>query len=98
MFNHILTSCRQKYTQNQKTFLRRSDSKDEKFPVKIGEIRKIEKKKLCITFRVFGYEYKENFPSCILKTTFERYVDLLFIEKEDQTHYVLVKDLCVTND
>lgn len=62
-------------------FLRRSDSKDEKFPVKIGEIHKIPKKKLCITFRVFGYEYKEKFPSCILKTTFERHVDLLFIKK-----------------
>ena len=57
-----------------KDFARRLDFKDTKFPVKIRDIHKIEKKN-CIS--VFGYEIKEKYPIYVSKNTFKRHVDLL---------------------
>ena len=69
-----------------KDFVRKLDFKGLKFPVKIRDIHKIEKK--CTSFSVFGYEDKENFPIYFSKNTFKRHVDLLLIE-EDKSHYLL---------
>ena len=45
----------------EKEFVRKRDFKDIKFPVKIKDIHKIEKK--CVSISVFGYENTENFQS-----------------------------------
>ena len=49
-------------------FARELDFKDVQFPVKIGDIHKIEKKnKTCVSIGVFGYENKEKYPSMCQK-------------------------------
>ena len=74
-----------------KDFARRLDFKDTKFPVKIRDIHKIEKKN-CIS--VFGYEIKEKYPIYVSKNTFKRHVDLLQI-REGKMRNVLIKDFSV---
>ena len=48
-------------TKTDKDFAKRLDFKDIKFPVKIRNIHKIEKKN-SIGIRVFGYGNKEKYP------------------------------------
>ena len=49
-------------------FARELDFKDVQFPVKIGDIHKIEKKKkTCVSIGVFGYENKEKYQVCVKK-------------------------------
>ena len=68
------------------------DFEHTKFPVKIRDICKIEKKN-SIAISVFGYENKEKYSICVSKKCLEeKYVDLLLIEEKGKTHYVLVKD------
>ena len=50
------------------------------------------REKNCISISVFGYEDMEKFPVFVSKNTFKRHVDLLLIEEEGQSLYVLVKD------
>ena len=51
-----------KITKADKDFAKRLDFKDIKFPVKIRDIHKIEKKN-SISISVFGYENKKNIRS-----------------------------------
>ena len=53
-------------TKANKDFAKKLDFKDIKFPVKISDIHKIEKKN-SININVFGYENKEKHPLCVLK-------------------------------
>ena len=63
-----------------------------KFPVKIRDIHKIEKKN-SIGISVFGYENKEKHPIYISKKCCEEiHVDLLLIGDEGKRHDVLIKD------
>ena len=72
-----------------KNFAREIDFKNIKFPVKIRDIHKIEKKNyICIS--VFGYENKQNYPIYMSKKTSKRHVDLLLIEEEGKRQYVLI--------
>ena len=50
-----------RFTQADKDFAKRLDIKDIKFPVKIRDIDKIEKKN-SISISVFGYKNKEKYP------------------------------------
>ena len=50
------------------------DFKEIKFPVKIRDSQKIEKKN-SIGTSVFCYENKEKYPIYVSKNTFKRYVD-----------------------
>ena len=74
-----------------KDFSRALDFKDIKFPVKIRDIHKIEKRN-CIAISIFGYENKEKYPIYASKSTFKRHVDLLLLGEEGKKHYVLIKD------
>ena len=64
------------------------DFKDIKFPVKIRNIDKIEKK-----ISVFGYENKKKYPIDVLKKCLEeKHVDLLLIGEGEKKYYVLIDD------
>ena len=79
-------------TKTDKDFARKLDFKDVKFPVKIKDIPKIEKKNL-IGISVFGYENKKKYSIYVSKKCCEeKYVDLLLIGEEGKGHYVLIKD------
>ena len=57
-------------TKADKDFAKKLDFKDIKFPVKIRDIYKIEKKN-SIGISVFGYENKEKHPIYVSKKCFE---------------------------
>ena len=59
--------------------------------MQITDIHKVEKKN-CINISAFGYEkYPIGRPNFILKNTFKKHVDLLLIEGENTSRYVLIK-------
>ena len=64
VFDQILTSCNHNPRRIRKVdrdFVREVDFKEIKFPVKITDIHKVEKKKNCIEgFSVFDYEIRKN--------------------------------------
>ena len=69
----------------------RKAGKDIKFPVKIRDTHKIEKKN-SISISVFDYENKEKHPVYVSKKCCEeKHVDLLLIGKERKGHYVPIK-------
>ena len=73
-------------TKADKDFAKRLDFKDIKFPVKIRDIHKIEKKN-SISISVFGYENKEKYPVYISKQCCEKkHVDLLFIGEGEKKY------------
>ena len=92
--NDVLSNCRPKSKKNYKSrqrFCKKIDFKGIKFPVKIRDIRKIERKNL-ISISVFSYENKEKYPMQVLKKCFEKkYVDLLFIGEEGKRHFAFIK-------
>ena len=62
--------------------------KDIKFPVKVREIHKIEKKN-SIVISVFGNGNKETYPICVSKKSCEeKRVELLLIGKEVKKHFL----------
>ena len=70
-----------------KDFAKRLDSDDLKFPVKIRDIHKIEKKN-SIGISVFGYGNKEKRPIYVSKQCCEeKHVDLLLIREGEKTLY-----------
>ena len=85
-------------TKADKDFAKRLDFKDIKFPVKIRDIHKIEKKN-SIDISVFGYENKEKYPIYVSKKCCEeKHVDLLLIgEGEKNTMFLsmILIDSCL---
>ena len=62
------------------------------FLIKIGDIHKIEKRN-SISISVFGYESKGKHSIFASKSCCEEtQIDLLLIEKEEQRHYILIKE------
>ena len=79
-------------TKVDRDFTEKLDFKDLKFPIKIRDIHKIEKKN-SIGISVFGYENKGKHPIYVSKNCCEeKHVDLLLIGEEGKRHYVLIKD------
>ena len=79
-------------TKTDKDFAERPDFKEIKFPVKIREIQKFEKKN-SIGISVFGYENKEKYLIYVSKKCCEeKHVDLLLIGEVEHKFYVLIKD------
>ena len=63
-----------------------------KFPVKVRDIHKIERKN-SIDISAFGYENKGKYPIYVSKKCCEdKHVDLLLIGVGEKKHYVLNKD------
>ena len=74
--SQILQSCRSKKAEDD--FNKKFDFQDIIFPVKIGGIHKIEKKKNSIDISLFGYGNNEKHPIYVSKTICEeRHVDFL---------------------
>ena len=61
------------------------------FPVTIKQLNKIEKQNE-ININVFGYEEKQPYPIYISKEKHEDHIELLLITKDENKHYVLIKD------
>ena len=61
------------------------------FPVTIKQFNKIEKQNK-ININVFGYEEKQPYPIYISKEKFKDHMELLLITKDENKHYVLIKD------
>ena len=78
-------------TKADKDFAKKLDFKDIKFPVKVRDIHKIEKKD-SIGISVFGYENKEKHPMYVSKKCEEKEVDLLLIEEKGKKRYVCIRD------
>ena len=63
-----------------------------RFPVKIRDIQKIERKHF-IAITVLGYEYKKKYSIYVSKKYCdEKHVDLLLIREEGQNYLVTIKD------
>ena len=81
-------------TEVDTEFATRHNLKDIKFPVKIRDIYKIEKK-ISFDISVSGYENKEEHPIYVSKKCSKEkrvYKHLLTIREEGKRHYVLIKD------
>ena len=94
MFSPILTSYRSspRITKCDKDFAKKLDFKDIKFPIKVRDIHKIEKKN-SISINVFGYQIKEKHPIHVSKIRCEeKDVGLLLVEEKGKINYVLIKD------
>ena len=61
------------------------------FPVTIKQYNKIEKQNE-ININVFGYEEKQPYPIYISKEKYKDHMELLLITKDENKHYVLIKD------
>ena len=61
------------------------------FPVTIKQLNKIEKQNE-ININVFGYEEKQPYPIYISSEKHEDHMELLLITKDENKHYVLIKD------
>ena len=83
-------------TKTDKEFAKNLDLKNIHFPVKIRDIRQIEKKN-SISISVFGYEHKEK-HSLYVSTTCceEKHVDLLQIGEEGKESMFLSKILILS--
>ena len=89
---HPADHNRKRITKADKDFNKKFVFKDIKFPVKVRDIHKIEKKNP-IDISVFGYENKEKHSIYVSKKYCEeKHSNLLLIGEEGKRHYVLVKD------
>ena len=61
------------------------------FPVSLKDYNKIEEQ-TNININVFGYENKQFYPIYVSKQKNEDILDLLLITKDENKHYVLIKD------
>ena len=85
----------EKYPQRikkiDKEYINKLDYSNIDFPVTIKQINKIEKQNN-ININVFGYESKQPYPIYISKEHNEDHMELLLITKNENNHYVLIKD------
>ena len=61
------------------------------FPIATKHYNKIEKQNE-ININVFGYENKQPYPKYISKEKYKDHMELLLISKDENKHYVLIKD------
>ena len=81
----------QRIKKSDKAYLEKLDYSEIQFPVSIKQYNKIEKKN-AIRINVFGYEDKQPYPIYISKEKHEDHMELLLITKDENKHYVLIKD------
>ena len=85
----------EKYPQRikkvDKPYIEKLDYSNIDFPVSVKHYNKIEKQN-SINISVFGYENKEPYPIYVSKEKYEDHMELLLITKNENKHYVLIKD------
>ena len=81
----------QRIKKDDRQYIKNLNYQGIKFPVTIKQINKIEKQNN-IRINVFGYEEKQPYPIYVSKEKFEDHIELLLITKDENKHYVLIKD------
>ena len=81
----------QRIKKSDKEYVDKLDYSGIEFPVTIKQINKIETQNN-IRINVFGYEEKQPFPIYVSKEKFENQMNLLLITKDENRHYILIKD------
>jgi len=74
-----------------KEFAKKLDYSGVTFPVKIKDISKIEIQNQ-INISVFGYESKKLYPIRVSHQKYRDHLELLYIQKDNNSHYVYIKD------
>ena len=81
----------QRIKKSDKAYIEKLDYSEIQFPVTIKQINKIEKKN-DIRINIFGYEERQPYPIYISKEKYEDHIEMLLITKDENKHYVLIKD------
>ena len=82
-------------TKADEDFAKRFDFNDIKFPLKIRDIHKIEKRN-SIAISVFGYENKEKYPIYVSKKCCEEnHVDLLLIREGEKKNTIFLSNVSI---
>ena len=81
----------QRIKKSDKEYIDKLNYTGIEFPVTIKQVNKIEKQNE-ININVFGYEEKQPYPIYISKEKHEDHMELLLITKDENKHYVLIKD------
>ena len=82
----------QRIKKSDKALLDELDYTEIEFPVTIKQFNKIEKKNN-ININVFSYEDKQPHPVYVSKEKYQDHMELLLVTKDENKHYVLIKDL-----
>ena len=81
----------QRIKKVDKPYIEKLDYSGIEFPVTIKQFNKIEKQNK-ININVFSYEDKQPYPIYVSKEKYEDHMELLLITKDENKHYVLIKD------
>ena len=81
----------QRIKKSDKEYIDKLNYTGIEFPVTIKQLNKIEKQNE-ININVFGYEEKQPYPIYISKEKHEDHMELLLITRDENKHYVLIKD------
>ena len=81
----------QRIKKVDKPYVEKLDYSNIEFPVNVKHYNKIEKQN-SININVFGYEKKEPYPIYVSKEKYDLHMELLLITKNENKHYVLIKD------
>ena len=81
----------QRIKKTDKQYINKLDYSGIEFPVNVKHYNKIEKQNN-INISVFGYEDKEPYPIYVSKEKHEDNMKLLLVTKNENKHYVLIKD------
>ena len=81
----------QRIKKTDKQYVEKLDYSNIDFPVSVKHYNKIEKQN-SINISVFGYENKEPYPIYVSKEKYEDHMELLLVTKNENKHYVLIKD------
>ena len=81
----------QRIKKTDKQYVEKLDYSNIEFPVGVKHYNKIEKQN-SMNINVFGYENKEPYPIYVSKEKYENHMELLLITKNENKHYVLIKD------
>ena len=81
----------QRIKKSDRKYIEKLDYSGIEFPVTTKQYNKIEKQNE-ININVFGYEDKQPYPIHVSKEKYDDHMELLLITKDENKHYVLVKD------
>ena len=81
----------QRIKKSDKQYVSNLNYNDIEFPVSTKHYNKIEKQNE-ININVFGYEDKQKYPIYVSKEKYDNCMNLLLITKDENKHYVLIKD------
>ena len=81
----------QRIKKDDRQYIKNLNYQGIKFPVNINQYNKVERQNN-IRINVFGYENKQPYPIYVSKEKFKDHIELLLITKDENKHYVLIKD------